>query len=280
MNNQVWFVTGASKGLGLSLAQTLLRKGYHVAATSRRREELVAAIGETAGNFLPLTLNILNETDVAEAITATVAHFGTVDVVVNNAGYGLVGSIEELTDAEARANFDINVFGSLNVIRQALPHLRSQGKGHIFNIASIGGFTGGFPAFGIYCATKFAVHGFSESLAQEVKPFGIGVTVVSPGYFRTGFLGASLGLPVREIPEYANVRAVQALHQHNYNGRQAGDPDKAAAAMVQVLEDGTAPLHLFLGEDAYQLAEQKLAAVQADLDAVRSLATATGFEEV
>ncbi|WP_109700082.1 oxidoreductase [Chitinophaga deserti] len=278
MNNQVWFVTGASKGLGLSLAQTLLRKGYRVAATSRRREELVAAIGETATNFLPLTLNILDEAHVAEAIAATVAHFGTVDVVVNNAGYGLVGAIEELTDAEARANFDINVFGTLNVIRQALPQMRSQGKGHIFNIASIGGFTGAFPAFGIYCATKFAVHGFSESLAQEVKPFGIGVTVVSPGYFRTDFLGASLGLPAREIPEYANVRAVQSLHQHDYNGRQAGDPDKAAAAMIQVLEDGTAPLHLFLGEDAYQLAEQKIAAVQADLDAVRPLATATGFE--
>lgn len=279
MNKQVWFVTGASKGLGLTLAKTLLHKGYRVAATSRRREDLVAAIGETSGQFLPLSLDIRDESAVKRAIAATVDHFGTIGVIVNNAGYGLAGAVEELTDAEARANFDINVFGSLNIIRQALPFLRSQGSGHIFNVASIGGFTGAFPAFGIYCATKFAVHGFSESLAQEVKPFGIGVTVVSPGYFRTDFLGGSLGLPAHEISEYANVRTMQALHQQDYNGNQPGDPEKAAEVMIRVLEEGTAPLHLFLGADAYQLAEQKLAAVAADLASLKPLATATAFQQ-
>ena len=277
MNKQVWFVTGASKGLGLTLAKTLLRKGYRVAATSRRAEDLAAALGETSAQLLPIALDLRNESAVGSAIAATVAHFGQVDVIVNNAGYGLVGAIEELSDAEARENFDINVFGSLNVIRQALPFLRGQGSGHIFNIASIGGFSGGFPAFGIYCATKFAMHGFSEALAQEVKPFGVGVTVVSPGYFRTDFLGGSLALPAREMPEYENVRAAQALHQQDINGHQPGDPEKAADLMVRVVEDQSAPLHLFLGADAYQLAEQKIAAIGADLDALRPQATATGF---
>ncbi|MGE7778242.1 oxidoreductase [Chitinophaga sp. NPDC101104] len=277
MNTQVWFVTGASKGLGLSLAKTLISRGFRVAATSRRRADLVAALGETSANLLPIALDIRDEPAVKQAVAATVAHFGRIDVIVNNAGYGQVGAIEELTDAESRANFDINVFGSLNVIRQALPFLRAQGSGHIFNIASIGGFTGGFPAFGIYCATKFAVHGLSESLAQEVKPFGVGVTVVSPGYFRTDFLGGSLGVPANEMPEYKNVREMQALHQQDYNGQQPGDPDKAADVMITVLENGTAPLHLFLGADAYQLAEQKIAAVGHDLAAVKALATATAF---
>lgn len=279
MNKQVWFVTGASRGLGLTLAKTLLSKGYHVAATSRRAEDLVSALGETNRQFLPIALDLKDELAVQRAISATVAHFGRIDVIVNNAGYGLAGAIEELTDAEARANFDINVFGSLNVIRQALPHLRAQGSGHIFNIASIGGFTGAFPAFGIYCATKFAVHGFSEALYQEVKPFGIGVTVVSPGYFRTDFLAGSLGLPAKEMPEYENVRAMQALHQQDINGNQPGDPVKAAELMVRVLEDGAAPLHLFLGADAYQLAEQKIATIGIELDALRPLATATGFDQ-
>ena len=278
MNTQVWFVTGASKGLGLSLAKTLISRGFRVAATSRRRADLVAALGETSANLLPIALDIRDESAVSQAVATTVAHFGRIDVIVNNAGYGQVGAIEELTDAESRANFDINVFGSLNVIRQALPFLRAQGSGHIFNIASIAGFTGGFPAFGIYCATKFAVHGLSESLAQEVKPFGVGVTVVSPGYFRTDFLGGSLGVPATEIPEYTNVREMQTLHQQDYNGQQPGDPDKAADVMIRVLENGTAPLHLFLGADAYQLAEQKIAAVGLDLTAVKALATATAFQ--
>ncbi|WP_298717250.1 SDR family NAD(P)-dependent oxidoreductase [Chitinophaga sp.] len=278
MNKQVWFVTGASKGLGLSLAKTLISKGYRVAATSRRREDLVSAIGETSARFLPIGLDILDETAVQRAITATVGHFGTIGVVVNNAGYGLVGAVEELTDAEARSNFDVNVFGSLNVIRQALPFLRKQGSGHIFNIASIGGFTGAFPAFGIYCATKFAMHGYSEALAQEVKPFGIGVTIVSPGYFRTDFLGGSLGLPATEMPEYANVRAMQTLHQQDYNGNQPGDPAKAAEVMIRILEEQKAPLHLFLGADANQLAEQKLASLAREIEALKPLAAATGFD--
>jgi NAD(P)-dependent dehydrogenase (short-subunit alcohol dehydrogenase family) len=277
MKKKTWFVTGASKGLGLSLVKTLLAGGYPVAATSRAIGELQNAVGATSANFLPLSVNLLDEKSVATALDATLKQFGSIDVVVNNAGYGLAGALEELSDAEARANFDVNVFGALNVIRQALPHLRKQSSGHIFNVASVGGFTGGFPGFGIYCATKFAMHGFSESLAEEVKAFGIRVTIVSPGYFRTNFLDTSLSVPSHPIDDYKSVREAQSIHQNNYNGNQPGDPDKASAVIVQVAEGKDSLLHLFLGPDAYMFAEQKMHAVQKDMEAARAIATTTNF---
>jgi NAD(P)-dependent dehydrogenase (short-subunit alcohol dehydrogenase family) len=278
MKKKVWFVTGASKGLGLSLVKKLLEAGYAVAATSRSLSDLVKAAGTTSENFLPLAVNLLDENSVQQSIDATVKQFGSIDVVVNNAGYGLVGALEELSDAETRGNFDVNVFGSLNVIRKALPYMRKQQAGHIFNIASIGGFTGAFPGFGIYCATKFAMHGFSESLAEEVKPFGIKVTVVSPGYFRTNFLdSSSLVVPKHELKEYVSVREIQSIHQNDYNGQQAGDPDKASVVMIEIAERDQAPVHLLLGEDAYHFAEQKIQSLRKDMDSVRELATATQF---
>ncbi|RYY32920.1 MAG: SDR family NAD(P)-dependent oxidoreductase [Sphingobacteriaceae bacterium] len=281
MNMQkTWFVTGASKGLGLSLVKQLLQKGYNVAATSRNEADLNAAVS-THENFLPLAVNIKAEDSVTEAINKTLSKFGKIDVVVNNAGYGLTGSLEELSDEEARENFNVNVFGSLNIIRAVMPHLRAQQSGHIFNVSSIGGFTGNFPGFGIYCATKFAVQGFTESLAAEAKSFGIKATVVSPGYFRTNFLMPdSLSTPKNEIAEYKEVRDVQSAHQNDINGNQAGDPEKGAAAIITVAEAPEAPVHLFLGADAYALADQKIASLKADLEAWRELATSTGFDEI
>lgn len=280
MKNNVWFITGASKGLGLSLTKKLLENGYRVAATSRNAKELQDAVNSTSENFLALKVEIANENSVEAAIKKTVNYFGGIDVVVNNAGYGQVGSLEELTDLEARENFNINVFGSLNVIRKVVPYLRAQNSGHIFNIASIGGFNGAFPGFGIYAATKFAVHGFSESLAPELKPFGIHVTIVSPGYFRTNFLDAgSLRVPANEIAAYTVVRATQNLHQEGLNGNQAGDPEKAAQVMIEVSNLETPPLHLFLGQDAYDLAKAKIKTVQHDMKNVEHLATSTAFEE-
>ncbi|MES2827324.1 MAG: SDR family oxidoreductase [Bacteroidota bacterium] len=276
---KTWLITGASKGLGLTLAKQLLEKGYNVAATSRTIDALKTAVGTDSTNFLPLAMDLVNEADVKKGIDEAVAHFGSIDVIVNNAGYGLMGGLEELSDAEARTNFDVNVFGSLNVIRQSLPHLRAQKNGHIFNISSIGGFAGGFPAFGIYCATKFAVHGFTESLSHEVKPFGINVTLVMPGYFRTNFLDeGSIVTPKNEIEEYVNVRAMQTAHQQTINANQPGDPEKAAAVMIAVAEEKNPALHLFLGADAYQTAEQKIAQVQKDMEIYKVAATATGFE--
>jgi NAD(P)-dependent dehydrogenase (short-subunit alcohol dehydrogenase family) len=266
--------------LGLSLVKALLNNGYRVAATSRKLPELEKAVAAGSDVFLPLAVDLKNEGSVEKAIQETVAHFGSIDVVVNNAGYGLAGALEELSDAEARENFDVNVFGSLNVIRKVLPYLRKQQSGHVFNIASIAGFTGGFPGFGIYCATKFAMHGFSESLAAEVKPFGIKVTIVSPGYFRTNFLeSSSLSLPKNAIAAYTNVREVEAVHQNNYNGNQEGDPDKASAVIIDIAEQQDPVLHLILGPDAYKMADAKITAIQQDMEKVRSLATSTSFAQ-
>ncbi|GAB4044881.1 oxidoreductase [Spirosoma litoris] len=278
-SKKVWFVTGASKGLGLSLVKQLLEQGVNVAATSRNVEDLRQAVGTEDDHFLPLAVDLKTEVSVDQAIQSTINHFGHIDVVVNNAGYGLLGSLEELTDREARENFDVNVFGSLNVIRAVMPHLREQRSGHIFNISSIGGFTGNFPGFGIYCATKFAVEGFSESLAAETKAFGINVTIVSPGYFRTDFLTASsLSVPSRQIDAYEAVRASQQAHQAEINGNQPGDPEKAVAALIQVASAENPPLHLFLGQDAYDMAYAKINSIQTDLETWKSVTVSTGFE--
>jgi NAD(P)-dependent dehydrogenase (short-subunit alcohol dehydrogenase family) len=275
---KIWFVTGASKGLGLLLVQQLLQQGYGVAATSRNADDLRRAVGTASENFLPLHMNLADEASVSEAIRATVAAFGRLDVVVNNAGYGLIGSLEELSDAEARQNFDVNVFGLLNVLRQATPQLRAQQSGRVFNISSIGGFSGNFPGWGIYCATKFAVVGLTESYAAEVARFGIKVTTVLPGYFRTEFLSAgSVGTPQHPIDAYQEVRASQLAHQEQINGQQPGDPAKAVALLIEVSEAEQPPLTLFLGADAYHTADQKMAAVQQDMQQWQARATATDF---
>ena len=279
-NQKVWFVTGASKGLGLTLVKKLLSNGENVAATSRNVSDLSKAVGEHE-NFLPLAVDLINESSVEAAISQTISKFGRVDVVVNNAGYGMVGALEELSDKESRENFDVNVFGSLNVIRKVLPQMRKQQSGHIFNISSIGGFSGNFPGFGIYCATKFAVAGFTESLAAEVKPFGIKATIVEPGYFRTEFLNSSsLAVPTNPIDTYKEVRDSQAAHQNDINNQQPGDPAKAAEVMIEAAKSENPPLHLFLGPDAYHVADAKIADVQRDMANWKYLATATNFEEV
>lgn len=279
-NNKVWFVTGASKGLGLTLVKKLLSIGHSVAATSRNLSDLSKAVGEYE-TFLPLSVDLANEESVESAISQTISKFGQLDVVVNNAGYGMLGALEELSDEEARENFDVNVFGSLNVIRKALPQLRKQQSGHIFNISSIGGFSGNFPGFGIYCATKFAVAGFTESLAAEVKSLGIKATVVEPGYFRTEFLtSGSLAVPNNPIDAYKEVRDSQVAHQNDINNQQPGDPAKGVDVIIAAAESKNAPLHLFLGPDAYHLAKAKIADVQKNMEDWKALATATNFDEV
>ncbi|MXV14512.1 SDR family NAD(P)-dependent oxidoreductase [Pedobacter sp. HMF7056] len=275
---KVWFVTGASKGLGLVLVKKLLERGYRVAATSRNAAGLVQGAGEASSNFLPLQADLLNEQSVAGAIAATIAAFGTIDVVVNNAGYGQLGTLEELSDGEARKNFDVNVFGSLNVIRQVMPYLREKKSGAVFNISSIGGFAGNFPGWGIYCATKFAVIGFTEALAAEAKEFGITATAVYPGYFRTNFLSqGSLSLPEHTIKAYTAARETELIHEQQVRGNQPGDPEKAAGVLMAVAESDTPPLHLFLGQDAYAMARLKIATIERELNANEALATATAF---
>lgn len=277
-NNKVWFITGASKGLGLELAKKLLAEGFKVAATSRNEASLIAVLGNTSENFLPLEMDLVDEKSVKNAIDKTVNHFKTIDVLVNNAGYGLLGALEELTDAEARKNFEVNVFGLLNVIRHTMPILRTNQSGHIFNISSVGGYYGEFPGWGIYCSTKFAVAGLTESLAAEIRPFGVHATIVYPGYFRTDFLkDSSLLLPQNPIAEYKEVRQSQSAHKEDINENQPGDPVKLAEALIKASKDQNPPLHLFLGEDAFNMANQKIASVQAELEQWKLVSVSTSF---
>jgi len=274
---KTWFITGASKGFGLELARQLLAKGENVAATSRNKKELQDQVGDHP-DFLALQLDLTNETDVEQAITATIQRFGSLDVVINNAGFGLLGAIEELSDAETRQNFEVNVFGSLNVIRKALPQMRLQGSGHIFNVASIGGYLGDFPGFGIYCATKFAVVGFTEALAMEVRDFGIKATAVLPGYFRTSFLtSGSLVTPDRELDAYQSTRESQKFHQEQMNHNQPGDPVKGAKAIIKTVDAENPPVHLFLGSDAYKLAVDKAKSVMEELENWKQTTVSTDF---
>ncbi|MBE9463207.1 oxidoreductase [Dyadobacter subterraneus] len=279
-NKKVWFVTGASKGLGLSLVKQLLSAGYNVAATSRTVDSLSKAVeSEESENFLPLEVSITSEQSVKDAVSKTIEKFGTIDVLVNNAGYGLFGSVEELSDEESRQNFDINVFGSLNVIRQTLPYMRAKRSGKIFNISSVGGFRADFPGAGIYCSTKFAVAGFTEGLASEVKELGISATVVYPGYFRTDFLSSeSMVVPKNAIDDYATARASVLAHEKEIAGNQPGDPEKAIAVLIKIASEENTPVHLFLGKDAYEMAQGKIEIVSKDLEAYKSLTISTDFD--
>lgn len=275
---KVWFVTGASKGLGLTLVRRLLNEGHSVAATSRSISDLKNAVNSESKSFLPLEMDLVNESNVAEAIQKTSEYYGKIDIIVNNAGYGQLGTLEELTDEESRKNFDANVFGSLNVIRKAMPYLRQQQSGYIINIASIGGLSGEFPGWGVYCATKFAVVGFTEALAAEVKEFGVNATVIYPGYFRTDFLtGGSLRTPQNEIDAYKTARQLQAAHEEEINGNQPGDPEKAAIALMELVAMENPPVHLVLGSDAFQMANNKLTALQNEISDYKTLGTSTDY---
>jgi NAD(P)-dependent dehydrogenase (short-subunit alcohol dehydrogenase family) len=266
MKNKVWLVTGASKGLGLALVKDLLSKGFSVAATSRNADALVQAFGPESSNCLLLETDLASSASVQASVDRVVEHFGSLDVIVNNAGYGQMGALEELTDEECRRNFDINVFGTLNIIRSTMPYLRKQRSGYIMNISSIAGFVGSFPGWGSYCGSKFAVNGLSEALAEEVESLGIKVTIVQPGYFRTAFMGSdALSLPRNNIEDYEAVRISQRIHQEEIHNNQPGDPDKAAMAFIALSELENPPLRVFLGSDAYEKAAEKAQILQDEI---------------
>jgi len=276
---KVWFVTGASKGLGLSLVKRLLAEGYKVAATSRDAEALRREAGNDSSDFLPLQVDLTDNASVGKAVSDIISKLGAIDVVVNNAGYGQLGTLEELTDEEARKNFDVNVFGSLNVIRNVMPVFRQKRAGAFFNISSIAGFLGTFPGWGIYNATKFAVAGFTEALSAETKSMGISATIVYPGYFKTNFLlQGSLRTAANPIADYKEARELEVIHNDQIIGNQPGDPEKAAAALIRVAEMKERPLHLFLGSDSFGMAQNKLLAVQSDLTAFEEVSRSTDFK--
>jgi NAD(P)-dependent dehydrogenase (short-subunit alcohol dehydrogenase family) len=280
MENQrkTWFVTGASQGIGLELVQQLLEKGYNVAATARNLETLKKAVGNTSSQFLPLQVALADEESVGKAVSAAIAHFNAVDVLVNNAGYGLIGGIEESSGKEVQAIFDINVFGLLNVTRAVLPHMRAAKAGHIFNISSVFGLIAG-GGWGLYCGSKFAVEGLSEALAQEVKPFGINVTIIEPGYVRTNFLSSgSVAHPQHPIPEYTAIAEERRKHKEEVPGSQIGDPRKIAEVIISTTKLSEPPLRLLLGSDALQFANYKIQLLQAGIEANKETTLSTDFK--
>lgn len=254
--NKVWFVTGASKGMGLALVKLLLRKGHKVAATSRNAAELEAKVGGPHPALLALGVNLADEEGVKNAVSKTVATFGGIDVLVNNAGYAIYGSIEELSDKEFRQSVDVNLFGTINTVRHAMPYLRAQGNGHIINFSSVAGYKG-YGSSAAYNASKFAVIGLTECLAEEVKHFGIKVTVVAPGFFRTSFLDKGGEMYAKNAIEGYRTGDIKAWMEE-MNGKQQGDPQKLVQVLMDIAASDNPPVHLLLGPDAYGIVDEKI----------------------
>jgi NAD(P)-dependent dehydrogenase (short-subunit alcohol dehydrogenase family) len=272
-----WFVTGTSRGLGLELVTQLLQRGDDVAATTRSTDRLRSAIGDRVdtSRLLPLTVDLRDEAAVSQAVDQTVARFGTLDVVVNNAGYGYLAAVEETKPAEVRDMLDVQIVGVWNVLRATLPILRRQKSGHIVNVSSVLGLVA-LPGWALYCAGKFALEGLTEALACEVADFGVKVTIVEPGYFRTEFLTRdSLALPAETTDAYPGIREMVENHL-NLQGSQLGDPVKGAAAIIdRVVSDAEGPLRQVLGSDSHAYASAKVDALRANLDATAQTAPTT-----
>lgn len=277
MNNQkVWFITGASKGIGLALTNYLLSQGYAVAATSRNVASLEKAITVSPQNLLPLEVDITKDNDVKSAIKKTVERFGKIDVVVNNAGYSLVGSMEEMTDAEFRQTMDVNLFAAVNVLRNAIPYLRNQQSGHIINISSNAGYVG-FANATSYNAAKFGLIGISEALFEELKPFGIHVTMVAPGQFRTNFMNISSMQYVQNKIDVYGIEEAQKMWS-NYSGQQIGDPEKLVRILAQVTAMDQPPKRLLLGPDTYELVTKQFETTLEEFEQWKDITLSTNFD--
>jgi len=273
---KVWLITGCSTGFGRSLANEVLASGGKVAVTSRNPkdvEDIVTAYPETA---FALKLDVLNKEEIKTAVEEAVAHFGQIDVLVNNAGIGYFAAVEESEEEEVRRMFDINVFGLADVTNAVLPYMRKRRAGHILNIASIGGLRS-FPGVGFYNATKYAVDGLSEALSKEVAPLGIKVTIIAPSGFRTDWAGRSAKDTVVEIDDYAETARKNIESIRGVSGNQAGDPVRAAKAMIQVTEVEHPPLRLLLGVAALKGARMKLEELKEDFDAWAAVSEGADF---
>ncbi|MEI2417881.1 oxidoreductase [Orrella sp. JC864] len=273
---RVWFITGASRGLGALMARAALQDGNAVVATGRDAAAVAARLGPAPG-LLPLALDVTDARQAEQAARQALQAFGRIDVLVNNAGFGLLGAVEESEEEAVRRVFETNVFGVLNVLRAVLPAMRAQGAGHVINLSSIGGWRAA-AGFGVYCATKFAIEGITEALHQELAPLGIHATVVEPGYFRTDFLdGASLAVASRIIEDYAATAGAVRAAAGALNHRQPGDPEKLALAMLQLADAPRPPLRLPLGSDTLQAIAEKQAHVAWETEAWQDLARSTDF---
>lgn len=275
---RVWFITGASRGLGAEIAAAALAAGDRVVATARDPRAIAARFPEaSADQLLAVALDVTDQASVDRAVAQAVEKFGRIDVLLNNAGYGIIGAVEETPIADVRRVYETNVFGLLAVTQAVLPVLRRQRSGHVLNMSSVGGYQSG-PGFGVYCSTKFAVEGLSEALHAELAPLGIHTTVIEPGYFRTEFLEAqSVVETASTIPDYAETSGrVRALAKQ-VSLQQPGDPKRLARAVVALVRAEHPPVRLPLGSDTVAAIEAKNGAVAKALETWRSVATSTDF---
>ncbi|MGE4528502.1 MAG: oxidoreductase [Rhodospirillaceae bacterium] len=264
-SGRVWFITGAARGLGRAVAEAALAAGERVAATARDPEAAAAALGAGRPGLLALPLDVADAEQASAAVRAAEERFGGIDVLVNCAGYGQIGAFEANSPEDVARQFEVNVFGLMRVIRAALPGMRARRSGRIFNFSSIAGVRGR-PGGSLYAASKFAVGGFSEGLAAELRPLGIFVTVVEPGYFRTDFLDASsMRFGAADIPDYAEVTAAIREGYAQRNHRQPGDPARLAQALLTLADSDDPPVHFAVGSDAVKIVETKLANWSAEL---------------
>ncbi|MBL9189464.1 MAG: SDR family NAD(P)-dependent oxidoreductase [Opitutaceae bacterium] len=272
----VWFITGCSSGLGRALALHVLGRGHRLVATARNPDTLYDLVAQGAGQCRALTLDVTQPDHVTSAIASAVAAFGRIDVVVNNAGCGLAGALEELDEDQIQRCFETNFFGAMRLTRAALPILRAQRRGHFVMISAAAAIAN-YPGFSIYGAAKWALEGMAEALAAEVRPLGLGVTIVQPGPFRTAFVSRSLERGSERLPDYDGTSGRFLRLIESMEGRQPGDPAKAAEAIVAAVEAEQPPLRLVLGKYANDKARRKLAAMARELDTWAAPGIATDF---
>ena len=274
----VWFITGCSTGFGRELAKLVLCRGWRAAVTARDRSKVEGLAREHGDRALPLSLDVIDDDEIAAGVAAAVRRFGRIDVLVNNAGYGYQSSVEEGVAEEIRAQFEANVFGLFAMTRAVLPGMRERRRGHIINITSVAGLCG-FPGSGYYAASKHAVEGFSEALSREVGPLGIRVTCVEPGPFRTDWAGRSLKQTATAIPDYADTVGTRLAQTSQRSGTQAGDPVRAGEAMIALAAESDPPLHLVLGRWGHDAVVKKLKEALAEIEGRRDTALATDYPD-
>jgi len=275
---RTWFITGASTGFGRLLAEEVLKAGNKAIVTARNIEKVIDLEQKYPGKAKAFTLDVTNYPQIASVVAQSTASYGPIDVLVNNAGYGLIGAVEEVTEDEFMPMFNTNVFGLIRVTQALLPHLRKQGSGHILNLSSISGLIG-TAGWGYYNSSKFAVEGLTEALAQELAPLGIHVTAIEPGPFRTDFIGRSGVEAAQRIPEYEATAGKGREYLHSQSGKQPGDPLRAVHAMIAVVDSPNPPLHLILGAMALKRFRAKQDQWQKEIAEWESTTTGADFPE-
>lgn len=273
---RTWFITGASRGFGSLIAERALRAGDAVIATARNPQDITDRLGEQP-NLLAVRLDVTREDEAHQAVAEGIKRFGRIDVLINNAGFGVLGAVEETSASETERLFATNVFGLLNVTRAVLPHMRAQRSGRVINISSIGGYQA-YMGWGVYGSTKFAVEGITEALHQELAPLGIQATVVEPGFFRTDFLDEQSLIKTRlELADYDETVGKMRAFAEAANHAQPGDPQKFAEAMLALVNAPNPPQRLALGSDTVARIEAKNRLVAQELAEWNELALSTDF---